>query len=76
MTHKSVLLLGSYGQSNLGDDLLMWNYLEFLKEHQFSEIYVNANTTQFIPDPIKKAYPNLHIIDTYKTSILEYIKLI
>jgi len=76
MKLKSVLLLGSYGQSNLGDDLLMWNYLEFLKERRFSEIYVNANTTQFIPDPIKKAYPDLHIVDTYKTSVLEYIKLI
>jgi len=76
MKQKSVLLLVSYGQSNLGDDLLMWNYLEFLKERHFSEIYVNANTTQFIPEPIKKAYPHLRIINTYETSVLKYIKLI
>lgn len=31
MKQKKVLLLGSYGQSNLGDDLLMWNYLELLR---------------------------------------------
>lgn len=76
MKQKSVLLLGSYGQSNLGDDLLMWNYLELLKERGFEKIYVNANTTKFIPKPIKKAYPNLEIVDTYNTSITSYISLI
>lgn len=76
MKPKSVLLLGSYGQSNLGDDLLMWNYLELLRARRFEHIYVNANTTEFIPAPIKKAYPDLHIVDTYNTSIFEYINLI
>jgi polysaccharide pyruvyl transferase WcaK-like protein len=76
MKQKKVLLLGSYGQSNLGDDLLMWNYLELLKSKGFNEIYVNANTTEFIPEVIKKAYPNLHIVTTYETSILDYIRLI
>jgi polysaccharide pyruvyl transferase WcaK-like protein len=76
MKPKSVLLLGSYGQSNLGDDLLMWNYLELLRDRGFKNIYVNANTTEFIPEPIKKAYLDLHIVDTYNTSITEYIKII
>lgn len=76
MKPKKVLLLGSYGQSNLGDDLLMWNYLELLKSKGFEEIYVNANTTEFIPKPIKASYPNLRILNTYKTSLLEYIKII
>ncbi|HMI09446.1 MAG TPA: polysaccharide pyruvyl transferase family protein [Candidatus Saccharimonadales bacterium] len=76
MKPKSVLLLGSYGQSNLGDDLLMWNYLELLRDRGFKNIYVNANTTEFIPAPVKKAYPDLHIVDTYNTSIIEYIKII
>lgn len=76
MKRTSVLLLGSYGQSNLGDDLLMWNYLELLKERGFKKIYVNANTTDLIPEPIKKAYPDLHIINTYETSIPEYLRLI
>jgi polysaccharide pyruvyl transferase WcaK-like protein len=76
MKLKSVLLLGSYGQSNLGDDLLMWNYLELLRNRGFKDIYVNANTTEFIPAPIKREYPDLNIVDTYHTSITEYVKLI
>lgn len=76
MKQKSVLLLGSYGQSNLGDDLLMWNYLTLLKERGFKKIYVNANTTKFIPKPIKREYPSLEIVDTYHTSIKDYVTLI
>lgn len=76
MKKRRVLLLGSYGQSNLGDDLLMWNYLELLKERGFSEIYVNANTTELIPEPIKTMYPKLHIVTTYDTSVLSYLRLI
>jgi polysaccharide pyruvyl transferase WcaK-like protein len=76
MHEKTVLLLGSYGQSNLGDDLLMWNYLELLKANGFTRVYVNANTTEYIPEIIKKTYPDLHVINTYKTSLVEYIKII
>ena len=76
MREKSVLLLGSYGQSNLGDDLLMWNYLGLLRDRGFTRIYVNANTQDFIPKPIKKAYPGLHVISTYTTTIFNYLSLI
>lgn len=76
MKRKKILLLGSYGQSNLGDDLLMWNYLELLQEKGYREIYVNANTTKFIPGAIKEAFPNLHIVLTYETSLKEYVRLI
>lgn len=76
MHEKTVLLLGSYGQSNLGDDLLMWNYLELLKNRGYIKIYVNANTTEHIPKPVKEAFPNLEIINTYKTSLGKYAKII
>jgi polysaccharide pyruvyl transferase WcaK-like protein len=76
MKARKILLLGSYGQSNLGDDLLMWNYLKLLEERGAKEIYVNANTTKFIPDAIKKSFPNLHIVLTYETSFMQYIQLI
>jgi polysaccharide pyruvyl transferase WcaK-like protein len=76
MKARKILLLGSYGQSNLGDDLLMWNYLKLLEDRGAKEIYVNANTTKFIPDVIKKSFPNLHIVLTYKTSLTQYIQLI
>jgi len=73
---KQVLLLGSYGQSNLGDDLLMWNYLQLLKQQGFEMIHVNANTVEQIPEPVRKSFPDLNIINTYETSMLDYIKLI
>lgn len=73
---KRVLLLGSYGQSNLGDDLLMWNFLGLLRDQGYEEIYVNANTVEYIPKPIKKAYPDLHVLNTYETSLFTYVKLI
>ena len=76
MKQKRALLLGSYGQSNLGDDLLMWNYLELLRERGFEEIYVNANTIELIPKPVKKAFPNLKVINQYKTPLFDYIRLI
>lgn len=74
--NKSVLLLGSYGQSNLGDDLLMWNYLELLKSRGYTDIYVNANTTDHLPRPVRQAYPELQVVDTYNTSVLQYVQLI
>lgn len=73
---KQVLLLGSYGQSNLGDDVLMWNFLQLLKHQGFDTIYVNANTVDLIPQPVKQEFPGLKIINTYETSIVDYIKLI
>jgi polysaccharide pyruvyl transferase WcaK-like protein len=76
MKARKILLLGSYGQSNLGDDLLMWNYLKLLESWGAKEIYVNANTTKFIPDVVKEAFPNLHIVLTYDTSPLQYVRLI
>lgn len=76
MKRKKVLLLGSYGQTNLGDDLLMWNYLKLLEERGFSEIYVNANTRKFIPEAVKNAFPNLRVVLTYKTSPLRFAQLI
>jgi polysaccharide pyruvyl transferase WcaK-like protein len=76
MKQNKVLLLGSYGQSNLGDDLLMWNYLQFLQTHGATEIYVNANTTKYIPEAVKKTFPNIKVINTYKTPLLQYVQLI
>lgn len=76
MKAQKILLLGSYGQSNLGDDLLMWNYLKQLEAWGAKEIYVNANTTEFIPDVIKEKFPHLRIVLTYQTSLSQYLQLI
>lgn len=74
--NKSVLLLGSYGQTNLGDDLLMWNYLTYLRECGFTHIFVNASNAQNIPKPIIQAFPELVVLLTYRTSPLDWVRVL
>lgn len=74
-TQKRVLLLGSYGQTNLGDDALLHSFLSVIKEAGvFHTIFVNTNETQFIPDSIRKEFPDIIWKETYKTSIWNWIK--
>lgn len=73
---KSALLLGSYGHTNLGDDLLMWNYLQYLRSHGFTTIYTNVNRTDLVPEPIRQAFPDIHFLETYKTSLPTYIRIL
>lgn len=65
---KTALLLGAYGQTNLGDDLLMYNYLEYVQELGFTEVYVNASEVIHIPPAIAEKFPHLHVFETYHTS--------
>lgn len=76
MAHKKALLLGSYGQTNLGDDILMFNYITYLQSRGIQELWVNASTTKYIPDAIKKAFPDLKIIKTYGSSLLDWLKIL
>ncbi|MGH7196871.1 MAG: polysaccharide pyruvyl transferase family protein [Candidatus Saccharimonadales bacterium] len=77
MAHKKgVLLLGSYGQTNLGDDLLMWNYLELLGKKDFKRIYVNVSTKALIPQIIREKYPDIEIVETYRTSMRSWIRIL
>lgn len=73
---KRILLLGSYGQTNLGDDLLMFNYIQFLKDRGCEEIIVNANTAKNIPEAVKRIAPKLRVIETYNSTPVEFIKTI
>jgi len=76
--NKKILLLGSYGQTNIGDDLLMWNFLALLKKQGFNDtdIYVNANKAALVPKIIRTSYPGLHIIETYRTSVVGWLRLL
>jgi polysaccharide pyruvyl transferase WcaK-like protein len=76
MHQKSALLLGSYGQTNLGDDLLMYNYLAWLKSHGFTRIVVNASTNENIPQVVRDEFPDLEVRLTYKTSLLDWVKIL
>lgn len=73
---KSVLLLGSYGQTNLGDDLLMLNYLQLLKDKGFDNIYVNASTDEYIPQAIKNKFPGLTVLLTYQTGLADWWRIL
>lgn len=74
MKYGKVLLLGAYGQTNLGDDLLLYNYLKFLDEKGFKEIEVNASEAKYIPKSIAESFPNMKVFETYNTSPLALIK--
>lgn len=74
MRKQSVLLLGSYGQTNLGDDLLMYNYLWFLRSKGFKRIFVNASIPSNIPPVIRREFPELIVLKTYETTPLGWVK--
>lgn len=73
---KRVLLLGSYGQTNLGDDLLMYNYVQFLKERGCEEIIVNASVAKNIPKSITELIPKLTVFETYNASPVQFLNII
>ncbi len=73
---KSVLLLGSYGQTNLGDDLLMFNYLRLLSDRGYEKIYVNTSSDENTPAIIKKHFPSIITLRTYDTSLAEWVSII
>ncbi|HSW74999.1 MAG TPA: polysaccharide pyruvyl transferase family protein [Candidatus Saccharimonadales bacterium] len=76
MKEPSALLLGAYGQTNLGDDLLLYDYLKLLVERGFTKITINASVAKFIPQVILDEFPlaSIEIFETYNTSPLELFK--
>lgn len=72
---KKVLLLGSYGQTNLGDDVLMWNYLALLHGRGY-EVTVNASRAELVPEIVRQTYPEMRIIETYKTSLADWLRIL
>ncbi len=76
MHQKTALLLGSYGQTNLGDDLLMYNYLVFLRSRGFEHIIVNASSEPNIPEAIRHEFTELEVVLTYQTSLPMWVKIL
>lgn len=72
MTDKkgTILLLGSFGQTNLGDDILLLNFIDFLVGLGVKKIIINANDQRNIPSSIQ---PRVEIIKTYDTSPLVWL---
>lgn len=74
---KSILLLGTYGQTNLGDDLLMYQYIHWLEQLGVDTIHVNVNTQTYVPGAVTDGIKSTLIFhETYHTSITEWIKTI
>ncbi len=76
MKRNKVLLLGAYGQTNLGDDLLLYNYLKLLTDAGFKEIYINASETTGIPQSILEKFPNIKTFETYGISPFALLKFL
>lgn len=75
-SQKTALLLGAYGQSNLGDDLLMHNYLAFLEARGYENVYVNVARSDLVPAATLKEFPRAKLFEAYKTSPFALIGLI
>ncbi|MBS3124171.1 polysaccharide pyruvyl transferase family protein [Candidatus Woesearchaeota archaeon] len=78
MAKLDILLLGSYGQSNLGDDALLFSYLKFLTKrfgNKINSIYVNTNNKANIPDFIVNEFKNINFFETYNGSFFKKIKI-
>ncbi len=69
------LLLGAYGQTNLGDDLLLYNYLDFLKQKGITDVHASASNPALVPASITKTFPGLQLFATYKTSFWQLLQL-
>lgn len=71
--NKTALLLGAYGQTNIGDDLLLYNYLDYLRQQGYTKIYVNASEARYVPQLLKDEFPEMEIFETYRTSPLKML---
>ncbi|MFA5985909.1 MAG: polysaccharide pyruvyl transferase family protein [Parcubacteria group bacterium] len=70
---KAVLILGSYGHTNIGDDLLMYNYVFLFRNLGFKKIYTNVAVSANVPEEIAKV---VHMKETYGTSFLDWLKIL
>jgi polysaccharide pyruvyl transferase WcaK-like protein len=70
---KAALLLGSYGHTNIGDDLLMFNFVFLLRKLGFTKIYTNVAVSANVPEEIAKL---VHMKETYGTSISDWVKIL
>jgi len=70
---NGVLIIGSFGQTNLGDDLLMCNFVDYFSKKGIKKIFVNANNSFNIPNSIQN---KVVVFNTYKSSIITWLKVI
>ncbi len=76
MKHRRVLLLGAYGQTNLGDDLLLYNYVQLLHNKGFDEIYINTSRSELLPKSVTQDFSGIRTFETYGISPLDLLRLL
>lgn len=64
---RRALLLGAYGQSNLGDDLLLEAFLDLLAEVGVTEVDVNVAEPDAVPAALLAGRPGVRLFSTYRT---------
>jgi polysaccharide pyruvyl transferase WcaK-like protein len=74
---KKALLLGSYGQTNLGDDLLMYNILLLLQQQGYTKVTVNITDKTLLPNEVMEKFGSMiDLHETYTTSALSWLKIL
>lgn len=74
---KRILLLGSFGQTNLGDDALLQSYLSLLAGYtNVHELFINTNDQNLIPASLRAHGRSVSWINTYQTSLLQWIGIL
>jgi polysaccharide pyruvyl transferase WcaK-like protein len=70
------MLLGSYGQTNLGDDLLLRNYLEHFSVLGCREMHVSVSRTDLVPRSVRETYPQARYFELYRTPLLALVRMV
>lgn len=73
---RRALLLGAYGQSNLGDDLLLEAFLDLLAEVGITEVDVNVAEPDAVPAAVLAGRPGVRLFSTYRTPPWQMLRLL
>jgi len=77
MRRSKVLLLGSYGQTNLGDDLLMYNMLQLLEQRGYTKVYLNISDKSLLPPEVDARFGHMiEMFETYGASPLKLLRVL
>jgi polysaccharide pyruvyl transferase WcaK-like protein len=73
---KKIMLLGSYGQTNLGDDLLLRNYLAYFSALGVERIEVSVSRASLIPASVRAAHPEARYFELYRTPLPRLLRML
>jgi polysaccharide pyruvyl transferase WcaK-like protein len=71
-----IMLLGSYGQTNLGDDLLLRNYLQYFSALGCRDPLVSVSRADLVPASVRREHTAATFFELYQTSVLRLLKMV